>query len=150
MQAKLLELINKRSFLISGTSIRAFLSVSVTCILEVMTSHGLMKNIDTKAKCRHLKKLTLRQVFMRVYRRRYTVNHVSIFDPAFFNCCLFPLLFGLTLPPPPFPEWISILYTRKQCVRGGGSWGSVFKTDTCRKVRLQVNFLYDDILHCLL
>ncbi len=34
--------------------------------------HGLINNIDTKAKCRHLKKLTckgtLRQVFIRVYR----------------------------------------------------------------------------------
>jgi hypothetical protein len=34
--------------------------------------HGLIKYIDTKAKCRHLKQLTckgtLRQVFIRVYR----------------------------------------------------------------------------------
>ncbi len=34
--------------------------------------HGLITQIDTKAQCRHLKKLTckgtLRQVFLRVYR----------------------------------------------------------------------------------
>ncbi len=38
--------------------------------------------VDTKAKCRRVKKLTckgtLGQVFIRVYR----ISHVSIFDPA--------------------------------------------------------------------
>ncbi len=73
----------QKKFLISGTYMIAFLSVSVTCVLKVITSHGLMKNIDTKAKCRHLKKLTckgtLRQMFIRVID---TVSHVGIFDLA--------------------------------------------------------------------
>ncbi len=57
--------------------------------------------------------------------------------------------FSLVQTPPP-PVWISILYTRIQCVRGG-VWGSGPRTDnTWRKVPLQVNILDDDILHCLL
>ncbi len=50
--------------------------------------HGLTNYIDTKAKCRYLKKLTwkgtLRQVLFRVYRlvTGDTVSHVGIFDPA--------------------------------------------------------------------
>jgi hypothetical protein len=39
----------QKKFLISGTYIRAFLSVSVVRILKVMTNHGLIKNINTKA-----------------------------------------------------------------------------------------------------
>ena len=39
---------------------------------EVGVTHGLIYYIDTKSKCRHLKKLTSkgtwRQVFLRVYR----------------------------------------------------------------------------------
>ncbi len=41
---------------------------------------------DTKAKCRHLKKLTckgtLRQVFIRLYRLKIQSIHVRIFDQA--------------------------------------------------------------------
>ncbi len=41
-------------------------------ILCEATGHGLINYIDTKAKCRHLKKFickgTLRQVFVRIYR----------------------------------------------------------------------------------
>ncbi len=48
-------------------------------------AHGLFNVIDTKAKCRHAKKLickgTLRQVIIRVYTMD-TVSHVGIFDPA--------------------------------------------------------------------
>jgi hypothetical protein len=56
-------------------------------VTTVMGSiHGLIKYIDTKAKCRHLKKFnykeTLRQVFIKVYRLGDTVSHVSIFNPA--------------------------------------------------------------------
>ncbi len=46
-----------------------------------------------------------------------TVSHVGIFDPALRTV---NLLSGSTPPPPPyFPVWISILYTRIQCVGGG-------------------------------
>jgi hypothetical protein len=69
--------------------------------------HGLINYKDTKAKCRHLKKLSciLRHMFIRVYRLEIQ--------------CPSPLLSGSTLPPSPFPVWISILYTRIQCVRWG-------------------------------
>jgi hypothetical protein len=44
--------------------------------------HGLINYINTKAKCRHLTKLTckgtLRQEFIRVYK----FSHVGIFNPA--------------------------------------------------------------------
>jgi hypothetical protein len=40
-----------------------------------------MNNIDTKAKCRHLKR-TLLQVFIRVDRQEIQSVHVGIFDPA--------------------------------------------------------------------
>jgi hypothetical protein len=40
--------------------------------VAVGTKHGLINNIDIKAKCRHLKKMickgTLQQVFITVYR----------------------------------------------------------------------------------
>ncbi len=70
--------------------------------------HGLMNYIDTTEKCRHLRKLTskvtLRQVFIRVYN----------------------LLSGTTLPPSPLPylnkNTIQYTYT-VQCVRGGGGNG---------------------------
>ncbi len=60
------------------------------------------------------------------------------------NCCPSNLLSGETNPrTPPYPVWISTLYTRIQCVMGGGEgvcmgfWASI---NTCRKVPLQVIF----------
>ncbi len=52
-----------------------------------------------------------------------------------------PLIFSLVqLFPLPLSLCISILYTRIQCVRGGGPPG-LRQINTCRKVPLQVNFL---------
>jgi hypothetical protein len=52
----------------------------------VSTMHGLINYIDTKAKCRHLKKLTckgtLRQVFIIVYRLELLSVIVVFLDPA--------------------------------------------------------------------
>ncbi len=85
-------------------------------------NHGLINYIDTKAKCRHTKKLTwkgtLRQVFI-TYQSLYkleiqSVNHVGIFDAA--------------RPP------------QTKTLEGRG------QTD---KVPLQVNFLDDILLWCL-
>ncbi len=93
-------------------------------------SHRLTNSIDTKAKCRH----------------RY-----SQYDGISYPSSL-PISPSLWLaPPPPFPVWISILYTRIQCERGGG-YGvlGLRQVNTCREVPLQVNFIDDDILHCLL
>jgi hypothetical protein len=63
---------------------------------------GLINYIETKVKCRHLKRLTckgtLRQVFYQSLLTGDTVSHVSIFDSALTNAPL-PLLSGSTLPP---------------------------------------------------
>jgi hypothetical protein len=86
--------------------------------------HGLIKYVDTEAKCRHLNKLTcegtLRQVFIRVYRLECgdTVSHVGIFD-LLVNCCSSALLFVST--PPPLPclnKYTVYTYTVSQ----GGMW----------------------------
>ncbi len=74
---------------------------------------GLIIYVDTKTKCRHLKKLTckgsLRQVFIRVYRLE--IQSVGIFYTQL--CVLLPLSPSLWFKsPPPFNVWISILYTR--------------------------------------
>ncbi len=75
------------------------------------------------------------------------------FRPCFVNYCPYNLISLSTSPPPPslLPVWISVLYTRKLCVRWGGGYGVLClrQINTCRKFPLQVNFL-DDILHCLL
>ncbi len=63
--------------------------------------HGLKKYKDAKTKCRHLKKLTckgtLQQVFIRVYRLRYS-QLCWYFRPSFVNCCHSNLLSGSPLP----------------------------------------------------
>ncbi len=62
------------------------------------------------------------------------------FQISFVNYCPSTLLVGLTLPP--FPVWMSILYTCIQCVRGWGGYEvlGLREINTCRKVPLQVNF----------
>ncbi len=81
--------------------------------------------IESKAKCRHLLKLackrTLRQVFIRVYRLEIQTV-MLVFSTQL--CELLVLLPSLWFNSPPFPVWISILYTRIQCVRGGGCMGA--------------------------
>ncbi len=76
------------------------------------------------------------------------------FQPSFVNCCPSNLLSGWTLPPPPppFPVRISIRSTRIQCVRRRGRvWGSGPQTDEhLPQSPLEINFLDDDIFHCLL
>ncbi len=101
--------------------------------------HGLSNNIDTKAKCRHRNKLTLRQVFIRVYRLKIQLvnSHVVIFDPALWIVA--PLRFSLVQISP---------HTRILCVRGW-VWGSGPQTDK-HLPEVPVNFLDDDILRCLL
>ncbi len=88
---------------------------------------------------------TLRQVFITVYRLEIQTV-MRVFRPSFVHCC--PLTFSLVqlFSLPPFPVWISILFTRKQYVRGGG-WGSGPQTD---KHLPQNPFTDYEILHCLL
>ncbi len=99
----------------------------------VGNNHGPINYTDTKAKCRHLKKFTCKGtarqlLFMRVFRLE--IQSVMLvfyyFRPSFVDCCP-SYLTGST--PPPFPVWISILYARIQCVRGGEVWGSGPQTD---------------------
>jgi hypothetical protein len=79
-------------------------------------------------------------VFNRVYRLEKQ-SVMLVFSPlSFVNCCPSNLLSSSTLPPPPFPMWISGLYTRIQCVRGGYGIIGLRQINTCRKVPLQVNF----------
>jgi hypothetical protein len=60
--------------------------------------HGLINFVDTKAKCRHLKKLickgTLRQAFIRVYRLDMQSVMLVFFRPSFVSCCPSNLLSG--------------------------------------------------------
>ncbi len=59
------------------------------------------------------------------------------------NCCPVPFSPSQLSPPPPSPVWIRILYTRIQCVRGGGGGYGVLgprEIKICPKVPLQVNF----------
>jgi hypothetical protein len=61
---------------------------------------ALINLIDTKAKCRHLKKLSCGWCYQSLCTRD-TVSHVGIFSTHL--CELLPL-FGSSLPPPPpFP-----------------------------------------------
>ncbi len=57
-------------------------------------------------------------VFNRVYRLEIQ-SVMLVFSARFVNNCPCNLLSGY-LPPPPFPVWTSILYTRIHCVRGWG------------------------------
>ncbi len=107
---------------------------NISWMYECKSRHGIIRYIDTKAKWRHLIKLTckgtLRQVFIRVYRLEIQ-SVMFVFSTQL--CELWP--------PTPFPVWISILYTRIQCVRGGRYGVLGFRQiNTCRKVLLQVNF----------
>ncbi len=97
--------------------------------LAVALLHRLINYIDTKAKCRHLKKftckVTLRQVLIRVYRLEIQ-SVMLVFSTQL--CELFSLP-NLLSGSNPFPVWRSILFTLIQCVRGEGLWGSGSQTD---------------------
>ncbi len=101
---------------------------------RLCTPYELFNRIDTKSKCRHLKKLTCKGLWGRctVYQSYWTgdtVSLVGIFDPVLWSVA--PLTFSLVQlspPPPPLPVWISILYTRIHS-RWGGVWGSMPQAD---------------------
>ncbi len=65
------------------------------------------------------------------------------FRPSYVNCCASNLV-SVPPPPPPLHVWISILYTRIQCVRGGGGdmgSGPQRQINTCRKSLCMLIFL---------
>ncbi len=89
-------------------------------------NHGLINFIDTKAKCRNLKKLTfrgtLRQVFINQslyidWRYSQSCCH---FRPSFVNCCPSNLLSGSTLLPSPPLTCVNkyTVYTYTVCKQG--------------------------------
>jgi hypothetical protein len=88
--------------------------------------HGLINYVDTKVLCRHKEnwpvKVTCGKCFSEFIDWRYSQS-CWYFWPSFVTCCPYNLLSSSTLPPSPLYVWISILYTRIQCV-GGGVWGS--------------------------
>ncbi len=88
---------------------------------------------------------TLRQVFIRVYRLEIQSVMLVLFRSSFVNCCLPELLIG-SIPP---PHSLCVHVYNVYGVGGMGFWG-LRQINTCRKVPLRVNFLDDDILHCLL
>jgi hypothetical protein len=100
--------------------------------------HGLINNVDTKAKCRHLKKLTckgaLRQVFIRVYRLTVTL----VFSTQLCELLLLP--FSLVQLSPPPPSLCESVYTYTVCKGKGYGVLGLRQISTCRKVPLQVNF----------
>jgi hypothetical protein len=65
--------------------------------------HGRINYIDSKAKCRHLKKFTckgtLRQVFIRYFRLQI-LSIILVFSAQLYISCSSNLLSGSTLPPP--------------------------------------------------
>jgi hypothetical protein len=69
--------------------------------------HGLINYIDTKAKCRHLEKITckgtLRHVFIRVYRLEIQ-SVMLVIRPSFVKFCPSNLLSGFNSPPPSLCE----------------------------------------------
>jgi hypothetical protein len=73
-------------------------------------THGLINYIDTKAECRHLKKLTckgtLRQVFIRVYRLE--IKSVMLVFSTQLCELLPPLIFSLFQLSPLIPYVISV------------------------------------------
>ncbi len=88
---------------------------------------------------------TLNVVFTSVYRLEIQ-SVMLVFSTSFVNCCpsYCTSLWLALSPSPPFPVWLSILYKRIQCVKGGeygfrgGAWD---RQKTCRKFPLQVNLL---------
>ncbi len=83
-------------------------------------------NIDTKAKCRHLKNLPVKRLCGRCLSEfvvwRYSQSY-WYFRPSFVNCCPSNILSVSTLPPYPLPCVNKYtVYTYTMCV-GGGVWG---------------------------
>ncbi len=88
----------------------------------VGVGHGLINYIDTKAKCRHLKKFTCGQMCIRVYRlERQSVMLVFSTQLCELLYCPSNLLSVQLSPPlPPFPVSKYSIY--RQCIAGRG-WG---------------------------
>jgi hypothetical protein len=83
-----------------------------------MWRHEITNNIDTKAKCRHLKKFTCKGTWRQVFIRVYGLVIQSVMLVFLTQLCeLLPLLHFFWFAPPSLCE--KNKYTRIQCVRVG-------------------------------
>ncbi len=102
----------------------------VTCpqplSISLGQTQGLINDIDTKAKCRHLKKWTLKELCGRCLSEVtdwiYSVS-CCYFGPSFVNCFPFNLLSGSTPPHPPFPCQCTVCTDSVWLGVGGGCVG---------------------------
>jgi hypothetical protein len=104
--------------------------------------HELINYKDTKAKCRHLKKLACDRCFLEFIYWRYDQS-CWYFRPSFVNCCPSNLLSDSNLPPLPLTcvnKYTVYTYTVWKGVRGYGVVLGLRSINTCRKVPLEVNF----------
>ncbi len=85
------------------------------CSTYVSVWRAIVNYIDTKAKCRHLKKMTCKRLCGKCLSEfidwRYSQScwYFHCFRPSFVNCCPSNLFCSSTLTPPP-----------SSCVKGGG------------------------------
>ncbi len=114
--------------------------------------HRLINYIRHKSKMLSSKKIDLWRDFTADNTDWRYSQSCWYFRTNFVNCCHSNLLSGSTLPYPPFPVWISILYARIQCLWGGGGYGvlGLRQKTPAAKSLYRSFFLDDDILHCLL
>ncbi len=96
---------------------------------------GLNNYIDTKSKCHHRKNWTVKLLCSCCLSEfnywRYSQS-CWYFQLSFVNYCLSPFSMIHVSLLPPFPVWISTLYTRIQCVRGVWVSGPLRQINTCR------------------
>ncbi len=74
-----------------------------------------------------------------------------VFSTGFLNYCPFSMVSS-----PPSPTFVNKYTVKTYTVCKGGEYGVIGgkgaseRSNTCRKVPLQVNLLYNDIWHCFL
>ncbi len=95
--------------------------------LKYQQMHGLINYLDTKAKCRHLKKSTCKGTLRKMFIKVHGLIRCWYFRPSFVNCCPSNLLSGSTVPPPLSCMNKYTVYTYTVC-KGGGR-GSRPQTD---------------------
>ncbi len=89
-------------------------------------------------------------LYIRVYRLEIQ-SVMLVFRPSFVNCCLLTFCL-IQLSPPPSLPYVNkyTVYTYSVCSGGGYGVLGLRQINICREVPLLVNFLDDNILHCLL
>ncbi len=106
--------------------------------------HGQITYIETKAECRHLKKLVCKGILRQVFIDRRYSQSCWYFRPSFLKCCPSNPLSDSTLPTPlPCVNKYAIHIHYTVWKGGGGAVLGLRQMDTYRKVPLLlVNFLF--------